>query len=728
MKLKETVVFYVNQGVNLIPIKFGEKTPLVEWSRYQTRRITEEDIKNWFSGDIGVNVAVVCGKISGNLVVVDFDDPRAFKRLLSGIDQETLVVKTARGAHVYFRTDYPINSFKVDIPNLGRIDVKGEGGYVLAPPSVHPSGKTYEFMSQRPIKHWEGDFKIDFLELVRRTFKIKVKTEQVNITKLLQGVAEGQRDEAAIRVATWFRKEGLNEEETIEKLKEWNLRNQPPLDDAILKAKAKSAFKSDEPYAYDFEETNEETYNEEEIANAKSLLERPDILRQIHEANADIVREDKNKVLIPVLEFGKLSFEVTGDSASGKNTMVDRCLSCVPPQWYDKITGLSDKAIRYMPNNLRTLYIAERKGLQTGEESTAEYDVKVGISEGKIEIRVVTKNERGEFVLQKKTTVIENFILTSTEIAPPPELENRIYNICSDDSVKQNEMVRNRQLEDAAKLPSQKLDTSKQKKLLRCMFSILEKEAPEDFIIPYAPLLKALLPATDVSIRRHTPKLLHLIGSIAKIYQHQLPTIEDDGRKVIVATPEIFWLAWRIGDEAITGAVAGLTERQMRLWKEVLRLFNAASRIDSKALAEAIGKSTNTALNWLKFFEQKGMLVSEYEGRQRFFEKHFEDTAVSALPPLSYAELETATQNFLEAHLNEPNLDRTPMKIVDPLTGGVISREKVMEAFLGSKTAASLRKQQDNTAKTKTADLTNSELTRWGEVFPTTESCGGEEQ
>lgn len=596
-----------------------------------------------------------------------------------------------------------MNGFTVNIQGLGRIDIKGEGGYVLAPPSVHPNGKTYEFLSQRPVKSWPGDFKLEFLDLVRRTFKIKVGQEKVNITRFLEGVPEGERDEAAIRVATWFRKQGLSQEETLVKLGEWNRRNQSPLEDRVLETKVISAFKPEEPYGYDFEETKEETYNDEEIAKAKLLLTKPEILWLIHEANEDIVREDKNKVLIPVLEFGKQSFEVTGDSASGKNTMVDRCLLCVPPQWYDKITGLSDKAIRYMPNNMRTLYVAERKGLQTGEESTAEYDVKVGISEGKIEIRVVTKNERGEFELQKKTTVIENFILTSTEIAPPPELENRLYNICSDDSVKQNELVRDRQLDDAAKLPSEKLDTSSQKRLLRCMFHVLDKEAPADYVIPYAPLLRTVLPATDVSIRRHTPKLLNLIGSIARICYHQLPLIEDNGQKVIVATPEVFWLAWRIGDEAITGAVAGLTERQMRLWKEVLPLFNVNSKIESKALAEAIGKSTNTALNWLKLFEQKGLLISEYEGRQRFFEKRFEDTAVTTLAMLSFAEMEKQTQKFLASYSTTPQSEYRPIELVDPITGEHISRDFLMRSPLQSGASFASKKESDDTGKAKTA-------------------------
>lgn len=713
----DIVRFYVSEGLNLIPVKFREKTPLVEWGKYQNEKATEENIKKWFSGDIGVNIAVVCGRISGNLVVVDFDDPKAYKKLFSGIDRETLVVKTSRGLHVYFKTDCPVNSFKVDIPSFGGIDVKGEGGYVLAPPSVHPSGKTYEFVSQIPIKRWEGDFKFEFLEMVRRIFKIQVKQEKINITKLLQGVPEGQRDEAAIRVATWFRKEGLSEDETVTKLREWNQRNQPPLEDQILEIKVRSAFKPDEPYAYDYEEIKEELFTEEEIAKANTLLDKSEILWLIHEANQDIVREDKNKVLIPVLEFGKQSFEVTGESASGKNTLVDRSLQCVPSHWYDKITGLSDKAIRYMPSGLRTLYIAERRGLHTGEESTAEYDVKVGISEGKIEIRVVTKNERGEFVLQKKATVIDNFILTSTEIAPPPELENRIYNICSDESVKQNELVRDRQLENAAKLPSQRLDTSKEKRTLRCLFYILDKEAPENFVIPFASLLNTLLPATDASIRRHTPKLINLIGSIARIHHRQLPIVEDNGKKVVVATPEVFWLAWRIGDEAITGAVAGLTERQMRLWKEVLKLFNTNTRIESKTLAEAIGKSTNTALNWLKFFEQKGLLISEFEGRQRFFEKHFEDTAVSTLAALSFADLEKHTKTLLERYSATFHADYKPLDLIDPLTGVRIFKDVLTGSSFALKATADSEKQPKETGKTKTAESSQPVLAAWENVL-----------
>jgi len=250
------------------------------------------------------------------------------------------------------------------------------------------------------------------------------------------------------------------------------------------------------------------------------------------------------------------------------------------------------------------------------------------------------------------------------------------------------------------------------------MFDILDKEAPENIVIPYATLLNTLLPATNVSIRRHTPKLINLIGSIAKIYYEQLPVVEDNGKKVVVATPEIFWLAWRIGDEAITGAVAGLTERQMRLWKEVLKLFYTNSRIESKTLSEAIGKSTNTALNWLKFFERKGLLTSEFEGRQRFFEKHFEHTAVSTLPALSFAKLEKATKNFLETYSITLSENYKAMELVDPLTGKHISRDFLVESSFALKAASDSKKQRKEIGKPRTAES-------WQSVMEESKSSSG---
>lgn len=715
--MKEFVNWYLSQGFNIIPIRYGEKRPLIEWKPFQTRRVSQQEIEQYFFSRPYINVGVVCGKTSGNLVIIDFDKPEVCKKVMPNIEKETLVVKSSKGLHVYFRTDRLINSFR--IRELA-IDVQGQGTYVLAPPSLHPSGKNYEFVSQRTVAEWLGDFRTEFLDILERKFKGKFsrKREEVNITRLLAGVEEGFRDEAAIRIATWYRKKGLPPEKVLEKLRGWNKKNDPPLDENALQIKVDSAFKPERAYGYEFVETKEEFFSKNEIEQARTLLQSPDILWRLHEANRDIIREDKNKVLIPVLEFGKASLEITGESASGKNTIVDRSLLCVPAHWYEKITGLSDKTIRYLPDSIRTLYIAERRGLRTGEESTAEYDVKVSISEGKLRIRVPIRKKEGErYVSELIETTVENFIMTSTEFAPPSELENRIYNLCSDETVRQNELVRDTQLEERAKLPSERIETSSEKKIFRCVFDVLDKEAPQECVIPYAPYLKSLLPPTNVSIRRHTPKLLDLIENVARIYYLHLPVVDDNGTPVVVATSEIFLLAWRIGDEAITGAIRDLTQKQTTIWKEVEGLLDDHDEITSTDLAERIGKSASTARRALNTFERKGFLIKDQTARPYKFRKAQKESTLLNVPTLSIADLRTATENLLRRVFAKKSqedidqiLDASSKILIDPLSGEPIFPSEILADNNQTSEATTVSEEErDGNGTQETAQVTQTD-------------------
>jgi len=67
--------------------------------------------------------------------------------------EETFTVRTYRGYHVYIRTPKPVRGGK----KSGDIDVRGEGQYVLAPPSVHPEGVTYELISDREVRKLSED-------------------------------------------------------------------------------------------------------------------------------------------------------------------------------------------------------------------------------------------------------------------------------------------------------------------------------------------------------------------------------------------------------------------------------------------------------------------------------------------------------------------------------------------------------------------------------------------
>jgi hypothetical protein len=143
--------FYQQLGLTPIPLQARSKKAAVPWESFQTQPPSIDVIRQWFNGKTteDVNVGIVCGTVSGNLIVFDIDSEAVLNQIftpeeLSKLAKETLVCKTARGVHIYFLTDRTCPSIK--LPEFS-IDVKSHGGYVVAPPSIHPSGTPYTFLS-----------------------------------------------------------------------------------------------------------------------------------------------------------------------------------------------------------------------------------------------------------------------------------------------------------------------------------------------------------------------------------------------------------------------------------------------------------------------------------------------------------------------------------------------------------------------------------------------------
>ena len=135
-------------GLNVIPVRARSKSPpLVDWRKYQYQRADEATIKKWLSRWPDANLAIITGRISG-VVVLDADGSAAKATLASmGGVPATWTVRTPNGHHYYFR--YPrylrrargrIKNFVKKLPGL---DLRADGGYVIAPGSAHPSGDVY---------------------------------------------------------------------------------------------------------------------------------------------------------------------------------------------------------------------------------------------------------------------------------------------------------------------------------------------------------------------------------------------------------------------------------------------------------------------------------------------------------------------------------------------------------------------------------------------------------
>lgn len=110
-----------------------DKRPLIFWKEFQSRIATKEEIGKWWTQYPDAQVGVVCGEIS-NLTVIDFEKDAD----LSLIKDKTFEVKTGGGGrHFYFK-------YEKDFKNMVRVkpfvDVRSEGGYCLAPPSVSEKG------------------------------------------------------------------------------------------------------------------------------------------------------------------------------------------------------------------------------------------------------------------------------------------------------------------------------------------------------------------------------------------------------------------------------------------------------------------------------------------------------------------------------------------------------------------------------------------------------------
>lgn len=105
-------------------------------------------IESWWRQWPDANVAVRTGQASGLFVLdVDGDEGRATLKAL--IDQfgplpGAPVVRTSRGLHIYFSV--PPGSLVPNSSGQG-LDIRGENGYVLAPPSVHASGHVYSWVT-----------------------------------------------------------------------------------------------------------------------------------------------------------------------------------------------------------------------------------------------------------------------------------------------------------------------------------------------------------------------------------------------------------------------------------------------------------------------------------------------------------------------------------------------------------------------------------------------------
>jgi len=237
---------YLELGFSVVPLEYKTKVPIkgLRLKEYFERRPTEEEIEEWFKNN-DKNIAIITGKIS-RLIVIDIENEEGLWHLTRELDKrdlklpETAKVKTSNGWHIYFRLPEgeEINCKVKILPN---VDIKAEGGYVVAPPSIHPSGKPYVF--EKPIDEIK-EIPRDVLNFIKELIGKKNDLKASKVIELYPGVEEGRRNVALTQlVGSWFR-DGLSYSEVLECAKFFNqTRFKPPLPEKEVEAVVNSIYK-----------------------------------------------------------------------------------------------------------------------------------------------------------------------------------------------------------------------------------------------------------------------------------------------------------------------------------------------------------------------------------------------------------------------------------------------------------------------------------------------------
>lgn len=257
--LGEAALRYAEAGWAVVPLRPRGKAPACRGgSRAASRDLGT--VRAWWEAGPSRNVGVACGAASGGLVVIDVDVDEAtgedgMATLSSweaefGALPETACAVTGRGGmHLYYRAADPVRNSACK--ELG-IDVRGEGGFVVAPPSVHPSGALYEWAKppwECPVA--EADARVtEFLRFAQGKGSLPGSAapgtgggaaRSVRF-ELPAVVGQGSRDDTLFRYAASLQARGLSDDEIADEVARANAeRCMPPLPAADVRRIVASA-------------------------------------------------------------------------------------------------------------------------------------------------------------------------------------------------------------------------------------------------------------------------------------------------------------------------------------------------------------------------------------------------------------------------------------------------------------------------------------------------------
>lgn len=246
--LKEWAIEYAQKGLAVFPLCERDKRPTTR-NGFKDATTDLNQISEWWKQNPNYNIGIATGTISGGLVVIDVDQDSSkgkdgFASITAWMREHgkvntTAEVNTGRGGlHLYYRTD---KQFGNRTNLLKNVDVRADGGYVVAPPSIHPNGKPYLWNAEG--YGWEygiqtaGQTVIDLLNYSPNQNQQSFKVEG-------DVIPDGMRTDTLFKLTCSLIDKGLSENAIKASVRAENdSRCNPPLTDKELEQNVFTAFK-----------------------------------------------------------------------------------------------------------------------------------------------------------------------------------------------------------------------------------------------------------------------------------------------------------------------------------------------------------------------------------------------------------------------------------------------------------------------------------------------------
>jgi Bifunctional DNA primase/polymerase, N-terminal/Protein of unknown function (DUF3987)/Primase C terminal 1 (PriCT-1) len=220
-------------GKPVFPVNRLNKRPHVQWKEFQTRLPGREEVQTWWTLWPEASIGMATGRLSG-LLVIDTDSAQSTQLFEAEFPEvcATLQVQTSRGKHFYFIYE---DGVRIDAGKLlgPEIDIRGQGGFVIVPPSIHAQETVYRWLNKNKPSQLPEALRVRLLVSSEST-KRSVETVQ-------ETIHEGQRNASLTSLAGSMRRRGMSEASIQAALQEENrIRCNPPLSGSEVEAIAKS--------------------------------------------------------------------------------------------------------------------------------------------------------------------------------------------------------------------------------------------------------------------------------------------------------------------------------------------------------------------------------------------------------------------------------------------------------------------------------------------------------